>query len=73
VKKAVDAAAGASWRAQVEPAVTMYVDLLAVEPALTVAWSRDLAGLGPRGVALQQEGIERYASAVRFIHTAIGL
>lgn len=32
--------------------------LLAVDPALTVAWSRDPAGFGPRGVAVQQEEIE---------------
>lgn len=65
VEKAVDAAASASWQAHVEAAVTMYFELLAVDPALTVAWSRDLAGLGPRGAAVQQEGIERYATLMR--------
>jgi AcrR family transcriptional regulator len=60
VEAAVDVTA--SWQAQVEAAIMTYFDLLAVDHALTVAWSRDLAGLGPRGVAVQQEGIERYAS-----------
>lgn len=65
VEKAAQGAAADSWHAQVEAAVTTYFTLLAIDPALTVAWSRDLAGLGPRGVALQQEGIERYATLMR--------
>jgi AcrR family transcriptional regulator len=65
VEEVVQVCAVDSWHAQVEAAVTTYFALLAVDPALTVAWSRDLAGLGPRGVALQQEGIERYATLMR--------
>jgi AcrR family transcriptional regulator len=52
VEKAVDVTA--PWQAQVEAAITTYFDLLAVDPPLTVAWSRDPAELGPRAVAVQQ-------------------
>ncbi|WP_237340896.1 hypothetical protein [Williamsia soli] len=62
VDEAVDPAD--EWREQVHIAVTTYFDLLAVDPMLTVAWSRDLAGLGPAGVAVQQEGVDRYAELV---------
>jgi AcrR family transcriptional regulator len=71
VEAAVDVTA--PWQAQVEAAIRTYFDLLAVDPALTVAWSRDLAGLGPRGVALQQEGIERYASLMRRLSGRTGM
>ncbi len=65
VENAVDSTA--SWRDQVQVAIGTYFDLLGVDPALTVAWSRDLAGLGPQGVAVQQEGVERYADLMRRI------
>lgn len=65
VENAVDSTA--SWRDQVQLAMGTYFGLLGVDPALTVAWSRDLAGLGPQGVAVQQEGVERYADLMRRI------
>lgn len=65
VENAVDSTA--SWRVQVQVAIGTYFRLLGLDPALTVAWSRDLAGLGPQGVAVQQEGVERYADLMRRI------
>lgn len=59
VEGAVDVTA--PWRQQVAQGVRAYFDGLTAEPAIAVAVSRDLAALGARGIAVQQEGIERYA------------
>lgn len=55
----------APWPEQVDAGVEAYFAALTSDPAMTVAVTRDLASLGARGVALQQEGIERYAELIQ--------
>jgi AcrR family transcriptional regulator len=62
VEAAVDPSA--PWRQQVDDGVEAYFAALTADPAMTVAVSRDLASLGARGVAVVQEGVERYAEVL---------
>ena len=49
----------APWPEQVDQAIDAYLGLLASDPAMTLTFSS--RALGPRMVAAQRDGIERYA------------
>ncbi|MDO9406950.1 TetR/AcrR family transcriptional regulator [Patulibacter sp.] len=49
------------WEEQVELGVTAYLRALDDNPLLVAAISRDLPGLGPRGIALHREALDRFA------------
>jgi AcrR family transcriptional regulator len=63
----------APWDAQVDRAIDVYLSALTEDPALTATVSRELPTLGERGVALQHEGIDRFAHLVVRITNGPGM
>jgi AcrR family transcriptional regulator len=70
VRAAVDPAS--PWRVQVDQTVDAYLGALAADPVLTVTASRDMAMLGRRGVALQEQDIDRYVGLVMELSASPG-
>ena len=51
----------APWEEQIDQAVDAYVEALARDPAITLALFRELPAVGGDAVAVQREGIDRFA------------
>jgi AcrR family transcriptional regulator len=51
----------ASWEEQVDQAVSVYIDEVAAEPALTIAFTRELTALGDVGTLRQRNEIDRFS------------
>jgi AcrR family transcriptional regulator len=51
----------APWEAQVERGVEAYLAALHANPLLVAAVSRELPALGPRGIAVHREALDRFA------------
>ena len=51
----------APWEEQIDQAVDAYVEALARDPAITLALTRELPAVGGDAVAVQREGVDRFA------------
>lgn len=49
------------WRDQISDAVDVYLAVVRAEPQITIAFAREVGGLGERGAARQRQEVENFA------------
>lgn len=52
---------GKPWRTQVADAVGIYIDVVTDEPAITIAFAREIGALGDAGAARQRQELRTFA------------
>jgi AcrR family transcriptional regulator len=55
---------------QIDQAIDTYIEMLGVDPALTVSWSRELPALGEAGAEWRRRSLEQFAElCMRLVNT----